>query len=711
MTQPSQKIRQFELFATEPPNLSVLSDNPLTDDELYNASFNLSYHLGPIYDIIRDKNQQTPLTIALYGTWGSGKTTALLWLEKNIQIWNEKADIEDKINIRTVWFFPWKYQNKEDIYKGLLSEVILEAITVKSIDKKQIIKGLKLLGGFVGRSIVNIASSLKFNLLGVEVDTKIIKKIIRDFQETAHPESPYLHKLEKEFHNWVSDILGKDNSRMVIFIDDLDRCMPDIALQVLEALKLYLNIKGLIFIIGIDKPVIENAVAAYLEEHHIKKVDYKMYLSKMFQVETVISPAESEVAQFMDDLLKDVHFEDKLNDKQFFPLFHRLIKNYGHNNPREVKRIINNCLKAGSGAKKLKTQTPDKTFTFEQGLQMYFIRRIVADYTGLSDIIGTIDADDFFAQWSEIVRNNPDKPRIIPPKVIDEIYQQKKRTPTTIDEAFEGPYKELKNNDLGHFEDIFNQERFNSFLILMQNEDLGKLMQIEFKPLLAKETRKEQIITEKSEDSQIILRQIASELEKDIDKLTEDDFKKVTYLDLTGLNISDIDALKGLTNLQTLYLYETHVSNIDTLKNLTNLRELDLSETEVSNIDALKGLTNLQWLDLSRTQVSNIDALKGLTNLQHLSLTETEVSNIDALKVLTNLQVLNLFGTQVSNIDALKGLTNLKYLELTRTQVSNIDALKGLTNLQKLYIIGCENIPQQQIKDLKKINPKLKIIQ
>jgi predicted KAP-like P-loop ATPase len=355
MAKNNKDIQKFEKRALEPPNLSVLSDNPLTDDELYSASFNLGYHLGPIYDIIRDKNQQTPITIALYGTWGTGKTTALRWLEKNIQVWNEKAKSKDKIKIRTVWFFPWKYQNKEDIYKGLLSEVILEAITVKSLDEKQITKGLRLLGGFLGRSIVDIASSLKFNLLGVEVDTKSLNEIINDFQETAHPESPYLHKLEKEFQNWVKDILGQD-SRMVIFIDDLDRCLPDIALQVLEALKLYLNIKGLIFVIGIDKLVIENAVAAYLDEHHIKNVDNKMYLSKMFQVETVISPAETEVTLFMDDLLTKVHFEDKLNNKELFPLFQRLIKKYGVGNPREVKRTINNCLKAGSGAKKLEAK-------------------------------------------------------------------------------------------------------------------------------------------------------------------------------------------------------------------------------------------------------------------------------------------------------------------------------------------------------------------
>jgi len=46
--------------------------------------------------------------------------------------------------------------------------------------------------------------------------------------------------------------LGEDD-RMVIFIDDLDRCLPEVALQVLEALKLYFNIDGVAFVLGIDR--------------------------------------------------------------------------------------------------------------------------------------------------------------------------------------------------------------------------------------------------------------------------------------------------------------------------------------------------------------------------------------------------------------------------------------------------------------------------
>jgi hypothetical protein len=69
-------------------------------------------------------------------------------------------------------------------------------------------------------------------------------------------------------------------------------------------------------------------------------------------------------------------------------------------------------------------------------------------------------------------------------------------------------------------------------------------------------------------------------------------------LNLAGTKVSDIGALSGLTNLQTLYL----------------------DGTQVSDVGALSGLTNLQWLDLTDTQVSDVGALAELPNLDHLFL-------------------------------------------------------------------------------------------
>ena len=58
----------------------------------------------------------------------------------------------------------------------------------------------------------------------------------------------------------MSEFVSKGASRIVVFVDDLDRCLPENALQVLESMKLFFDIKGFVFVVGLDQRVIEQAV-------------------------------------------------------------------------------------------------------------------------------------------------------------------------------------------------------------------------------------------------------------------------------------------------------------------------------------------------------------------------------------------------------------------------------------------------------------------
>ena len=76
-------------FALREPVLSILSDHPLEKEIAEDAdNFNLRYWVGPVYDIIRHENTNLPMTIALYGGWGTGKTTAMKWLHGLLDKWN-----------------------------------------------------------------------------------------------------------------------------------------------------------------------------------------------------------------------------------------------------------------------------------------------------------------------------------------------------------------------------------------------------------------------------------------------------------------------------------------------------------------------------------------------------------------------------------------------------------------------------------------------
>lgn len=60
----------------------------LSPDDAHRDSFNLSYLLGPVYDILRHPKTKTPMAIAIYGDWGTGKTTAMRWLHGLLETWN-----------------------------------------------------------------------------------------------------------------------------------------------------------------------------------------------------------------------------------------------------------------------------------------------------------------------------------------------------------------------------------------------------------------------------------------------------------------------------------------------------------------------------------------------------------------------------------------------------------------------------------------------
>ena len=110
---------EYRDLAQATPRMTVLADGAIESGTTDLDSFNLPTKLAPVFDILRHPNTRTPLAIAIYGDWGSGKTSAMRWVDAMLREW--------KI-VRPVWFYPWKYHDRDDVWRGLVSEVILESI-------------------------------------------------------------------------------------------------------------------------------------------------------------------------------------------------------------------------------------------------------------------------------------------------------------------------------------------------------------------------------------------------------------------------------------------------------------------------------------------------------------------------------------------------------------------------------------------------------
>lgn len=207
--------------------------------------------------------------IAIYGTWGSGKSCLMKTIYNNLN--------KEKFNV--TWFDTWKYERDENLPYSLF----------KFIGKDDFFNKMKETCSSVLNTAYGIFKSLT---KGVELNLGPVNIKPGDILDEAEKqgdriieesyESECLWEKVQEFENEFRKIEFADNKRMIVFLDDLDRCESENIITLISAIKLLLSInKNIIFIIGVDK----NAVTLALNNRYnndCNKADE--YLEKIFPI-------------------------------------------------------------------------------------------------------------------------------------------------------------------------------------------------------------------------------------------------------------------------------------------------------------------------------------------------------------------------------------------------------------------------------------------
>jgi KAP family P-loop domain len=147
-----------------------------------------------------------------------------------------------------------------------------------------------------------------------------------------------------------------EGTRIVVFIDDLDRCLPTGALEVLESMKLFFDLPGFIFVVGLDRSVVEWCIdsryqrerpagaAVSADAYSVKGADY---INKIFQVPFTLPPvAVSDMDEFMDAVIEDNGLVDPQADhlrRKVGPHLAYVVGDLGVN-PRRLKQYINSYI-------------------------------------------------------------------------------------------------------------------------------------------------------------------------------------------------------------------------------------------------------------------------------------------------------------------------------------------------------------------------------
>ncbi|WP_443730760.1 KAP family P-loop NTPase fold protein [Segatella buccae] len=306
---------------------------------------NFSYLSEQVAEIAEDDNL-SPATIGIYGDWGSGKST-LMKLTKKL--------LDSDQNTLTVEFNGWLFEGYEDA-KTALCGTILDAmhnaekknLFVKGKDKiaellKQVDKGKLLSKGikygldfFLTGSVRTITELTLTGLISSikqkagDVSEGEIKKLI-DTLKTEDTKRTEIKNFRKTFKEIFDDC---KNERLVVFIDELDRCTPDTILDIFEAIRLFLYVPGATFIIGADERLVSYAVKTKYRDIPGHDIDIsKEYLEKLVQYPVKIPQLnEQEVKQYITCLLLQIEDLD-------FKTIAQAISNMGINDEFTIESV------------------------------------------------------------------------------------------------------------------------------------------------------------------------------------------------------------------------------------------------------------------------------------------------------------------------------------------------------------------------------------
>lgn len=273
----------------------INKDEPFKNDKLERRRE--IENLTSIFNALDNK-----MVLAINSRWGTGKTTFL-------KMWEQY--LKNK-NYKTIFFNAWENDFVQEPFIAFISE-IKNTINDDKLTENLIEKGKEL-----GKFIINRSPKIAFKLIkdttGIDLSGYLNSDDIKSIIDNKFEEYEKVKVSVKSFKEELSILAKKqfadNNNPLVIFIDELDRCRPDFAIQLLERVKHLFNVENVIFVLGIDKEALSNSIkVVYGEQTNING-----YLTRFIDLEYKLKDAQS--VNYIDFLLDKYNFEQIFNERK-----------------------------------------------------------------------------------------------------------------------------------------------------------------------------------------------------------------------------------------------------------------------------------------------------------------------------------------------------------------------------------------------------------
>ena len=219
-------------------------------------------------------NSTDPVVLAVNGEWGSGKTTFL-------NMWKAYLDgLDGEKETATAYFSAWENDYEKDALVGMINELSnclkgTRNIHCSSLELKAFRDSGKKLFKMMVPTMIGVASGGLFSSVGIG---KAIEKLAdKSFDEYKRIKES-VHWFKEKLHEFVESLDG--SKRLVFFIDELDRCKPLYSIQLLEYMKHFFDVPGVVFVLGINiKELVHSIKCVYGTDF-----DGDKYLSRFIDI-------------------------------------------------------------------------------------------------------------------------------------------------------------------------------------------------------------------------------------------------------------------------------------------------------------------------------------------------------------------------------------------------------------------------------------------
>lgn len=284
--------------------------------------------LGEYAEVLTEfiRHCDTPLTIALQGDWGSGKTSLMSLIRNELQ--DERH--------HTVWFNTWQYAQfnmSNTLALSMMSKISDALAPDKGADGFQALK----------RSLWAASRAVAIGGASVIGHGDTVKAGIEEYQRGGKDgveEDPAaaLERIKDGLAGIVKDRTAGPTEKIVVFVDDLDRLVPERAVELLEAMKVFLDIDRCVYVIACDYGVVSAGLKSKfgVSEGELKG---KSFFDKIIQVPFKMPTRRYQVNGYIGQLLTQIGVD--YDSDRDVDMYSDLVEQSVGFNPRTMKRLLN----------------------------------------------------------------------------------------------------------------------------------------------------------------------------------------------------------------------------------------------------------------------------------------------------------------------------------------------------------------------------------